>query len=626
MKKTLLFVFGGFVVILGLFALLSYTITQKLHNNHLLLLRIDKTAEQFQKHKEEFLEFSKQSDLFDSVASNPDAKLHDSKKFYTLLEESCNRDFHQSSTLLRKIRSVSRAERKLLQTVGQLGFKECGALGRLRKSIHIVEKTHPALETEILALRRHEKDYFMRLDNSYARQHAKIFNYLIIQNPKISELEYYNDNFLQAQTLLGLLYGNDNAQFNSWLSVAEILQKEIRAHRTGLMHENSKISDNSLVLQLIISAIIIVVLIFISVWFIRRFSKQVNTLQKAMNSFVESNYKNRLVESTSIPKNEIGLLTKRFYQLARKIEMEVTYLEDRVQNRTVSLRRKNDLLEQQHSEIVESLHYAQNLQKSLLVPQRKISQQFSESFVYYSPKNLVGGDFYWMKEFKRGNSEFVLFALADCTGHGVPGALISVLGMNTLDELYSNGLNNPANLLNQLRFVISRRFNTETEQRLDGMDISIFLLNKRTGKLTFAGAQMPLWIVKSNTVIELKGQRSPIGLTYGKVEPFYNQVIQLEAHDRILLFTDGLTDQFGAKNQKKWGKKGLRTCLHLNGKLNTQQLFHAVMDNYENWKRDNEQTDDCSLLMLEFQFSSVAMETEHFLNHEIQNEKLGMII
>ena len=173
---------------------------------------------------------------------------------------------------------------------------------------------------------------------------------------------------------------------------------------------------------------------------------------------------------------------------------------------------------------------------------------------------------------------------------------------------------------------VSVLFNTETEQRLDGMDISIFLLNKRTGKLTFAGAQMPLWIVKSNTVIELKGQRSPIGLTYGKVEPFFNQVIQLEAHDRILLFTDGLTDQFGAKNQKKWGKKGLRTCLYLNGKLNTQQLFHAILENYENWKRDNEQTDDCSLLMLEFQFSVSAVETAHFLAHEIQNEKLGMIV
>lgn len=626
MKKTLLFVFGGFVVILGLFALLSYTITQKLHNNHLQLLRIDKTAEQFQKHKEEVLEFSKQSDLFDSIASNPNLKLDESEKFFAKLEESCNRDFQQSTALLRKIRSVRQSERKLLQTIGQLGFKEFGALGRLRKSIHAVEKSHPSLETEILVLRRHEKDYFMRLDNSYAKQHALIFERLIRQNPSISELEYYNDNFLQAQVLLGLLYGSENAQFNSWLTVAEKLQKDVRAHRTDLMQENSRISDNALMLQLMLSAVIIVVLVFISVWFIRRFSKQVNTLQKAMNSFVESNYKNRLVESTSMPKNEIGLLTKRFYQLARKIEMEVTYLEDRVQNRTVSLRRKNDLLEQQHSEIVESLHYAQNLQKSLLVPQRRISQQFSESFVYYSPKNLVGGDFYWMKEFKRGNSEFVLFALADCTGHGVPGALISVLGMNTLDELYSNGLNNPANLLNQLRFVISRRFNTETEQRLDGMDISIFLLNKRTGKLTFAGAQMPLWIVKSNTVIELKGQRSPIGLTYGKVEPFFNQVIQLEAHDRILLFTDGLTDQFGAKNQKKWGKKGLRTCLYLNGKLNTQQLFHAILENYENWKRDNEQTDDCSLLMLEFQFSVSAVETAHFLAHEIQNEKLGMIV
>ena len=160
MKKTLLFVFGGFVAVLGLFALLSYTITQKLHNNHLQLLRIDKTAEQFQKHKEEFLEFSKQSDLFDSVASNPNAQLDISEKFYTRLEESCNRDFQQSSTLLGKIRSVQLAERKLLETIGQLGFKEYGALGRLRKSIHTVEKNHPDLETEILVSLHGYNDVF----------------------------------------------------------------------------------------------------------------------------------------------------------------------------------------------------------------------------------------------------------------------------------------------------------------------------------------------------------------------------------------------------------------------------------------------------------------------------------
>lgn len=625
MKKTLLLVFGAFVLVIGLFTLFSYTITQKLHNNHLQLLQIDQIAETLQKHKEQLLEYAQQSSLFDSVACKPQDYALKSTRFFDDFRDKCAVHFTPGNNLFQKIGTMKKDETLLYETVQQLGFKECGVLGEMRKSIHYVENNAPQLEKSVLELRRHEKDYFMRLDDSYALKHAGVFEKLITQNPNNKELRYYNSNFIDAQLLLGLLYGNPQAHFEHLIASTESLQAEIRANRSKLLQQNSLISSNYLKIQLVASAIIIILIILIGFWCIRRLAGQVQTLQTAMSSFIASNYKERPVEFL-LPKNELGILTKRFYQLARKIQHEVTYLEERVHNRTLSLRNKNELLEQQHTEIVESLNYAQNLQKSLLVSQRKIGLQFQEAYVHYAPKNLVGGDFYWMKEFKRGNSEFVLFALADCTGHGVPGALISVLGMNTLDELYSNGLNNPANLLNQLRSIISRRFNTETEQRLDGMDISIFLLNKRTGKLTFSGAQMPLWIIKNQSIIELKGQRSPIGLTYGIVEPFFNQVIQLDANDKILLFTDGLTDQFGAKNQKKWGKKGLRVCLHESTKLSTSAIFHSIVDNYENWKKDNDQTDDCALLLFEFQHELSMENVEGFAANEIQNENIILSI
>jgi serine phosphatase RsbU (regulator of sigma subunit) len=178
--------------------------------------------------------------------------------------------------------------------------------------------------------------------------------------------------------------------------------------------------------------------------------------------------------------------------------------------------------------------------------------------------------------------------------------------MNTLDELFANGATNPATLLNQLRLVISRRFNTENEQRLDGMDISVFLLNKRSGKLTFAGAQMPLWIIRKTETIELKGQRSPIGLSYGKTELFSNQVIQLDENDKLLLFTDGLTDQFGDYNQKKWGKKGLRKSIFMKNEKNTQQIFNNIMRDFDQWKQAQDQTDDCAVLLFEFEFQKQA--------------------
>lgn len=601
MKKTLLIVFGGFVLVLLGFAIFSYIVTKKVHLNHIQLANIDHSAELIQQHKEFVLQYKTNSPLFDSASAHSTFQLAQLERFNTIRLKEAKAHTPTNSNIQYYLHQNAEIENQLFLNIGKLGFKEYGVLGKMRKAIHDVENNYPSVEKDLLQLRRHEKDFIMRLDDSYALKHKVVFDKLIAQMPEKNDLLTYEREFVNAQLLFHQLYSEENALFNKWQKNIELLQSEIRHERSLLVEKSSELSNSALNTQLVLSLIIFVILVLTSYWCITRFTKQVNSLQKSMTDFVESKYKNRQF-NMKIPKNEIGQLMKRFLQLARKIEIEVRYLEERVDNRTKSLRHKNELLEYQHNEIVQSLNYAQNLQQSLLVSHRRISQQFKDVCIHYSPKNLVGGDFYWMKTFKRGKSDMILFALADCTGHGVPGALISVLGMNTLDELYANGASNPATLLNQLRLVISRRFNTENEQRLDGMDISIFLLNKHSGKITFAGAQMPLWIIRKDELIELKGQRSPIGLSYGKTELFSNQVIQLEEKDRILLFTDGLTDQFGDLYQKKWGKKGLRKSIYIRNEKSTQQIFHSIMRDFELWKQNQDQTDDCSVILFEFEF------------------------
>lgn len=600
MKKTLLLVFGGFVLILCVFALFSNLFTQELHKNHTQLLLIDDTAEKLQVHKERILKLSQHGSLFDSIALSETDCLASSYRFYdSLFRFRPVEDQKPSAQWKERVQNAMNDERRVLVLSARIGFKEEGILGKMRTVIHTAEAMYPGYKAQILSLRRHEKDYIMRLDEHYAKSFNDECEALKQSGIQQSLIEEYQYRFNEARFSLDRLYVIDLAAFPEAIHSIERVQKLVRYYRSSLLRKNTAISNKALYFQIITSIIFVVILLAISFWLIQRYANQVKMLRLAMDGFIRSNYETRSYFNERLPKNEIGLISKHFIQLARKIQGEVKYLEENVLRRTQTLYRKNEQLEKQHKEIVESLHYAQNLQQSLLVSRRSIEDQFREALVYYEPKNLVGGDFYWMKEYKRGNAEFVLFALADCTGHGVPGALISVLGMNTLDELSATGLLNPAALLNQLRITIGKRFSGDGGKRLDGMDISIFQLNKRTGKLTFSGAHMPLWILRGKNIIELKGQRIPIGVTYGETEEFYNQGIQLEAGDRLLLFSDGVTDQFGGSRQKKWGKNGFRELLQKKHLTSTHALFTEIITSLENWKGTTEQTDDCSLVLLE---------------------------
>jgi len=627
MKKTLLLVFGGFVLILCVFALFSNLFTKELHKNHTQLLLIDGTAEKLQVHKEKVLELSRHGSLFDSVALNEQEYLAKSYGFYdSLYRFRAEEGVAPSEQWKERVQRAMNAERRVLVFSAGLGFKEEGVMGKMRDVIHTAEAKYPNYKAQILSLRRHEKDYIMRLDEHYSESFNNECETLKRSGIQKDLIENYQDYFNEARFSFERLYLINRAAFPEAIRSIESVQKLVRAYRSTLLRKNTAISNQALHFQIITSIVFILILLAVSFWLIQRYANQVKVLRLAMDGFIRSNYETRSFFNGRLPKNEIGLISKHFIQLARKIQEEVRYLEENVGRRTQTLHRKNEQLEKQHKEIVESLHYAQNLQQSLLVSKRSIDEQFREAMVYYEPKNLVGGDFYWMKEYKRGNTEFVLFALADCTGHGVPGALISVLGMNTLDELSAIGLHNPAALLNQLRDTIGKRFSGDGGKRLDGMDISIFQLNKRTGRLTFSGAHMPLWILRGKNIIELKGQRIPIGITYGETEQFQNQVIQLEANDRLLLFSDGVTDQFGGSRQKKWGKNGFRELLREKHLISTSTLFMEIITSLEEWKGTTEQTDDCTLILLEVKFQNeLATETatERNLKSVIQDTELA---
>lgn len=262
-----------------------------------------------------------------------------------------------------------------------------------------------------------------------------------------------------------------------------------------------------------------------------------------------------------------------------------------------ALEEKNKNLQQQNEDIIDSIQYAQKIQSAMLPSTKRITESLSDGFVLYLPKDLVSGDFYWY--YKINNKLFV--AAADCTGHGVPGALMSVMGNSVFkDVVEKRGIETPSEILKALDVGINNLLQKEDDYDVmsDGMDVSLAMINLENNILTFSGAMRPLWIVRSGELIELKGNRFPIGYFYGVEKNFTDVEVQLQKDDYLYLFSDGYADQFGGVKNKKFNSKKLKELLvsinNLSGEEQAGFLEYAL----KNWRQEVEQTDDVCIVGL----------------------------
>ncbi|MBM3429054.1 MAG: serine/threonine-protein phosphatase, partial [Bacteroidetes bacterium] len=215
--------------------------------------------------------------------------------------------------------------------------------------------------------------------------------------------------------------------------------------------------------------------------------------------------------------------------------------------------------------------------------------------VFYQPKDIVSGDFYWFNQAAQNDKKVLNVAIGDCTGHGVPGALMSILGMSSIQEIYAqDALYSPHQILDQLRKKITlnlKQTGVLGEQK-DGMDLGLIHYYPEDRKLEFAGAHFPVWFVRNQSLIEIKGDRMPIGIHYGKEKTFTLQTITLEEGDWIYLFTDGFADQMGGDLNKKYLSKNFKKFLLSIAHLSTDQQKEAIEKEFQNWKDQNDQIDD----------------------------------
>lgn len=249
-------------------------------------------------------------------------------------------------------------------------------------------------------------------------------------------------------------------------------------------------------------------------------------------------------------------------------------------------------LEEKNKEIIDSINYAQHIQTAILPSKEFIELQLPESFVVYLPKAVVSGDFYWVQE-KDG---LLFFAVCDCTGHGVPGAMMSVIAQNILNRTVSAfHLKKPSEILDKASHLMEVTLSQGGGGMRDGMDIALCVLNKKTMTLEYAGANNPLYLLSDNELKEFKATKEPIGKHEGRI-PFVNNIIPYKKGDVIYLFSDGMADQFGGPDGKKFKYKAFKELLLKIHQQPNDQQKDTISSAFKSWKGKYEQVDDVCIM------------------------------
>lgn len=280
------------------------------------------------------------------------------------------------------------------------------------------------------------------------------------------------------------------------------------------------------------------------------------------------------------------------YEAEQKLRKLNEELELRVENRTKELQRINTLLLNKNAEMTDSINYAKLIQKALLAQLEECQRLFPKSFVLWKPRDIVSGDFYWQYQ----NNSYSYIAVVDCTGHGVPGAMMSMIGHQMLNQIViRKGVTEPAHILDELNQHVDQALQNHTGQTVrDGMDIILCRIDSAKKQLCFSGALRPLFYVSNKGLTEYKGNRNPIGnfLIEHPQKEFTQHTINYSEGDSIYLSTDGYYSQFGGHMGKKMMKKRFKELLESTGTLPIQEQYTKLIDYLDAWQGTEKQVDD----------------------------------
>ncbi len=417
-----------------------------------------------------------------------------------------------------------------------------------------------------------EIDYSSQIISSKRRM-SEIYE---LTNQPVKALKYYKEFTRLKDSLFNV------EKYQQFTEIEKKFQSERQQQRILLLSKDKKIQNeqlkrqNIIIISLIFGAILLFSLAFLS---FKRYQ-----LKKSANE----------------------LLLSRNREISRQ-KNEIEEQRDEIQSQRDLATRQWDQIKQQQEEIIDSINYASYIQDAILPPLNCLDGVFSDNFIFYKPKDIVSGDYYWMTQL----DQKIVVAAADCTGHGVPGGFLSMLGVSYLNDIvnkkYSEGKENfsAGNILNSLRnqFIQSLNQAGRKFQTSDGMDISLVIYDRLAETLEYAGANNSIYYLKSHTdegkepvIQEVKADRMPIGIHVHSERSFSNHVLKLKKNDTLYLFTDGYADQFGGPYQKKFKPKKLRELFQNISQKSMNKQKSIIEQEFNHWIKDIPQIDDILII------------------------------
>lgn len=288
----------------------------------------------------------------------------------------------------------------------------------------------------------------------------------------------------------------------------------------------------------------------------------------------------------------ISFRERQLKQRQKELEDTVTARTEEISNQKKIVEHQKELVQEKQKEIIDSITYAKRLQQAILPPESTIKQYLPDSFIYYQPKDIVAGDFYWM----HAENDSVYIAAADSTGHGVPGALVSIVCSNALDKAVNEfNLIETGQILDKTTDLVLETFSKSGEEIKDGMDISLLCINYASKKISWTGAHNQLWYIHNGELIEIKADKQPVGKSdYRKNFTTHN--IEFSEGQIFYLLTDGYPDQFGGPKGKKFKYKQLEELLLENCNKSMQEQQTILNNAFIKWKGELEQVDDVTVI------------------------------
>ncbi len=403
---------------------------------------------------------------------------------------------------------------------------------------------------------------------------------LILDYLKNAKNSYYEDGdilYFLAQDKGYLSYRGQD-----WLLIFEAPMDIVY---TPLSNLRNKLLQNAIPIFLVAMAI--------GLFMAHRVAKPIATLIHSVRNLGEGDLEAEIQVNAG---SEVGFLQKEFKRMATSLKAKI--------NEQTLLNTQLDMafhkMEQQNKDIKASITYAERIQRAMLPDTQVLQYYFTDHSILYLPRDIVSGDFYWFDQIHYAGKDYFAIAAADCTGHGVPGGFMSMLGNNLLTSLITFGKNlSPSIALAKLNKAIKNELHQDKENSIqDGMEISLAILDLQEQKLHFAGGNRPLFIFRDKEMIILDGAKVTIGgvakfeVQRKRMAELEDQVIDLKENDLIYFFSDGYKDQLGGASNQKFSGKAFRKLLYDNREKSLAEQKEALLRTFAEWKGVNKQTDD----------------------------------